>query len=43
MTRDDADHAVKTLDGKDLRGQSVRVSLAPGGGEDVSVALDFHF
>ncbi|EJD53135.1 RNA-binding domain-containing protein [Auricularia subglabra TFB-10046 SS5] len=30
MSRDDADHAVKTLDGKDLRGQPVRVALASG-------------
>ncbi|KAF8585855.1 hypothetical protein K439DRAFT_1342599 [Ramaria rubella] len=28
LTRDDADTAVKTLDGKDLRGQPVRVALA---------------
>ncbi|KAH7107599.1 hypothetical protein BKA62DRAFT_764984 [Auriculariales sp. MPI-PUGE-AT-0066] len=34
MTKDDADHAIKTLDSKDLRGQSVHVALAPGGGED---------
>jgi len=28
INRDDADSAIKTLDGKDLRGQSVRVALA---------------
>ena len=28
LTRDDADAAVKTLDGKDLRGQQVRVALS---------------
>lgn len=27
LSRDDADRAVKELDGKDLRGNSVRVSL----------------
>lgn len=28
LSRDDADHAVKDLDGKELRGQAVRVTLA---------------
>jgi len=28
LNREDADNAIKTLDGKDLRGQPVRVSLA---------------
>lgn len=33
MNREDAEYAVKTLDGKDLRGQSVRVAISAGGEE----------
>ena len=35
LSRDDAENAVKQLDGKELRGQPVRVTLA----EDVSLQL----
>ena len=34
LSRDDADYAVKSLDGKELRGQVLRVTV----GEEVSVA-----
>ncbi len=34
-SREDAEHAVKLLDGKDLRGQPVRVSI----NEDVSLFI----
>jgi len=43
LTRDDADAAVKTLDGKDLRGQPVRVALTDDPVRRTPAATTFVF